>query len=51
MKLLSCPFCGNQIRITNGTNVDCMTQDNRPAIICNYCRIVVYKDSKKKLID
>lgn len=45
--LLPCPFCGNAASVSYGTNVDCMTQDNRPAIGCKYCMFLIHRESLK----
>ncbi len=49
--LLSCPFCGGEASILPGTNVDCMTQDNRPAVGCANCCFTVHKATRAKARD
>lgn len=43
--LLCCPFCGCEPSFYKGTNVDCMTQDNRPVIGCVNCKFWVHKST------
>ena len=49
--LLPCPFCGGEASIHSGTNVDCMTQDNRPSVGRPNCGFWAHKNTRKKARD